>query len=224
MPLITNEPIPYIAIHDFPAYKVMQKVDDYYLVCPPNDEWNKTKYKFRTLYETDSHDLIDYRSSDGIGQGFFHTFLDLNEAENYVSKIKSDYPERQYAILNVTIPQGALYYVGRYTRYTDLFTYASNKVIYESEVENSIATLIEKSSVWRYISSSSYCGLLSRLVTASEADDKWQLNLSGLKSSFIDMIDWSTIEYTDEDRLRVMDSSNIKKFIRQFNTILNNFS
>lgn len=135
MPLMTNSTIPFIAIHDFPAYKVMQKVEDYYLVCPPNDEWNKVKYKLRTPYETDSHELVDYRSNDGIGQGFFHTFLDLNEAESYVSKIKVDYPERQYVILNVIIPRGALYYVGRYTRYPSLFTYASNKIMYVSEVK-----------------------------------------------------------------------------------------
>lgn len=131
MPLQTTNYLPFIAPHKFSAYKVMQKVEDYYLVCPPNDEWNRTRYKLNELYKSEP---VSYIILNEVGQGFFHTFLDLNKAKEYRDKMIRDWPNRQFVILNVIIPKDASYYVGRYTRYPDMLTYASNMIIYVSEV------------------------------------------------------------------------------------------
>jgi hypothetical protein len=104
------------------------------------------EYKLNVLYTEESNDSQkDYRKDWVIGEGFFHTFADIEPAKDFVvyltqrinNKELTKKPElyklptnADLVILNAIIPKGSLYYEWPYKEVKSEKTYASNKIIY----------------------------------------------------------------------------------------------
>ena len=149
--LITTQKKPNLALNDIKCFKVMVKWRDSFYVCPPAFQYflqndKLVEYKLNVLYTEESNDSQkDYRKDWVIGEGFFHTFADIESAKDFVvyltqrinNKELTKKPEHyklptnaDLVILSAIIPKGSLYYEWPYKEVKSEKTYASNKIIY----------------------------------------------------------------------------------------------
>lgn len=135
MCLHTTNKFPRIATKDIETYKVVAKADSF--VCSPY----RTQYKWefnKVIKDKESAKIVKrkfYRdgtkmetTQKEISRGFFHTYLDLDEArnmQNYFQVTASCLVE--YTIVKCIIPKGTVYYSG--VDDSGLKCYASKHII-----------------------------------------------------------------------------------------------
>lgn len=159
--LLSDSKKPLIASRDISCFKVFLKIRRKYYVCPPGYNYfiqNKYlipkevfsrigPYQTGKIYRIDTSmdSEKDYRIDGEVGEGFFHTYCELEDARKFKDLLleKSNSNNDLYTIprgselviLNSIIPKGSLYYKGDYKQMS-VMSYASNVILYKEEVKD----------------------------------------------------------------------------------------